>query len=79
MRRMLIENGGKVVDKSDNARYIICEDGFNKKLWVNDNEKVDEKNRIIIHFRWVEECIKENKMLGYTEAYHLMPMPMAEF
>lgn len=60
-RRMVIENGGRVLDDDSKSNYVIAEDGYRKDIWtVISNGKGDEKHRLIVHRRWVEACIKEN-------------------
>jgi hypothetical protein len=60
MRKIIIENGGRVLDHSDKAHFIIQEDGFATGIWnnLNNNGAIDLKNRRVIHFRWVQECLE---------------------
>ncbi len=36
---------------------------------------VDEHNRKIIHFRWINQCIKKNKIIEDNDQMHLLPLP----
>jgi BRCT domain, a BRCA1 C-terminus domain len=64
MHRQIIENGGKIVPATSkhSSHYIIIEDGVESKIWemIGTGNVVDSKNRKIIHFRWVQQCIKKN-------------------
>ncbi len=79
MRKIIIENGGKIMDHSEKAHFIIQEDGFAAGIWSNldSNGAIDDKNRRVIHFRWVTESLKENALLDEVNAMHLCPMPRA--
>jgi hypothetical protein len=76
MRRTIIENGGQVVQSDKKANYIIFEDGYDNNIWRNANDdQTDELNRFIVHFRWVEECIRKNAVLEHLQQLHLCPLP----
>ena len=78
MKRLIVENGGVVVNMKDGAHYLVQEDGSNNNIWAkafDGNDIMDEKNRKIIHFRWVIECINQNHLLNQTNAVHLCPLP----
>jgi hypothetical protein len=43
------------------SNYVIFEDGYDADIWGKMSDDTgDILNRIIIHQRWVEACIKEN-------------------
>ena len=48
MERVIISNGGVVIDSQDAAAYIIQEDGFDPEIW---QKMSDEKH--YIHFRFI--------------------------
>lgn len=64
MARNIIENGGKVLppDTHISSNYIIMDDGTNPTIWekLGQGQLVDNKNRKIIHYRWVDHCISRN-------------------
>ena len=33
MKRMIFQNGGKVVDKDAKAKFVIYEDGWDPEVW----------------------------------------------
>lgn len=75
-RRQIIENGGRVLDDDQKSNYVIAEDGYRQDVWtVLSSGKGDEKQRLIVHRRWVEACIKENQIFDHENAYHLCPLP----
>lgn len=73
MIRNIIENGGKVIPNGS-SHYVIQEDGFDPAIW-NNLGNVDKMDRKVIHYRWVEECIKKNQILDDTNCMHLLPLP----
>jgi len=42
MERMIIENGGRVIDNFEKAMFIIQEDGFNPNIWKEEQEELEE-------------------------------------
>ena len=36
---------------------------------------VDNKNRKVVHFRWLEECVHNNIIIDQELAMHLCPFP----
>lgn len=78
MARMIIENGGKVVDMSHKANYVVTEDGTVPDIWQKVGQGsyvLDRMNRKVIHFRWVLACIEKNKLVDDQETMHLLPLP----
>lgn len=76
-KRLLIENGGRVVEANAKANYAIFEDGHDPEIWkVFASGGVDSMNRNIVHPRWVEKCVKEGQLFDHLNAYHLSPLPM---
>jgi len=68
MRRTIIENGGHVVKQDEKANYVIFEDGYDCDIWRNSNtDHSDELKRFIVHFRWIEECIKKNSIFEHVD------------
>lgn len=77
MRRTIMENGGQVVQADVKANYVIFEDGFDPNIWKNSNkEQKDSYGRFIVHFRWVEECIRKACILEHIDQLHLCPLPV---
>ena len=74
MRRMIMEHGGIVVDENIKSNYIIQEDGYSVDGW-NKHGQGDSMSRKIIHFRFVEECIRLNCLLDEVNNIHLCPLP----
>lgn len=74
MIRNIIENGGKVIPNGSKCHYIIQEDGYDPAIW-NTLGNVDKMDRKVIHYRWVEECIKKNSILDDANCMHLLPLP----
>lgn len=35
----------------------------------------DDKQRNIVHYRWVDECIRQQEILMHHEQLHLVPLP----
>jgi len=52
MRKLIIENGGIIVDAEKPANFSIIADGHKPDIFQLGG--VDELNRNIVHFRWVE-------------------------
>jgi hypothetical protein len=78
MARLIIENGGKVVDITHKSNYVITDDGTIPDIWekVGQGASVlDKLNRKVIHFRWILACIEKNKMIEDSETMHLLPLP----
>lgn len=73
MRKLIFENGGIVVESDLKSNFVIFADGFDKDVWKRGG--VDQLNRNIVHFRWIEECIKSGRIVNHSEAIHLQPMP----
>jgi hypothetical protein len=55
MRRIIFENGGIVVESDAKSNFVIFADGFDNDVWKRGG--VDQLNRNIVHFRWIEACI----------------------
>jgi hypothetical protein len=82
MTRNIIENGGKVL-ASDNggavrSNYIIMDDGSDPKIWdkLGQGSMVDQLNRKIINYRWVEHCIQRGQHEEDSDKMHLLPLPV---
>ena len=87
IEKVIIEYGGSVYEDEDKAKYIIQEDGINPDIWSwfnpkegeegsNQGEQQNEQPKLIaVHFRFIQDCIKENTMLRYEDAMHLCPLP----
>lgn len=76
--KTVIENGGKVLPNDQRSNYIIMNDGYDHKIWSReylDRKNTDDQNRNIIHFRWIEESIRNKNMFDHCKALHLCPMP----
>lgn len=72
-----MENGGKVVEADKKANYVIYEDGFDTGVWRNANEEqTDVLGRFIVHFRWIEECIRKSSIVPFLQQLHLCPLPI---
>jgi hypothetical protein len=56
MEKVIIENGGRVIDDYKAAMYKVQEDGFDSSIW--DNQEETNKERIV-HFRFIEQSVKE--------------------
>lgn len=57
-RRLLVENGGRVVSTNAKANYVLFEDGTDPEIWKKlAQSSTDEKARNIVHPRWVEHCV----------------------
>jgi len=52
MRKLIIENGGIIVDSEQKANFSIIADGHQADIFQLGG--VDDLNRNIVHFRWVE-------------------------
>ena len=75
MEKLVIENGGRVID-GEKAMFTIQEDGFDQSIWKkksDDNAPVEDTR--VVHFRYVQACVKEKKMLITDDALHLLPLP----
>ena len=80
MERMIIENGGRVIDDTNHSMFVIHEDGHNVNIWNEGDEEPAETpagqtKPKAIHFRWVQECINVQAELSADEAMHLCPLP----
>lgn len=73
MRRIIFENGGIVVESDAKSNFVIFADGFDNDVWKRGG--VDQLNRNIVHFRWIEACIQNQRIVNHTEAIHQQPMP----
>ena len=66
MKRVIFQNGGKVVDKDAKANFVIYEDGWDPLVWQNNLMTCgDSLNRNVVHYRWIEACIKENMIFDH--------------
>jgi hypothetical protein len=69
MRRLIFENGGIVVESDAKANFAVFGDGYDKEVWKRGG--VDQLNRNIVHFRWIDACIQNVKIVNHTEALHM--------
>ncbi len=55
----------------------MTEDGADARIWdqIAGSGIVDKMNRKIVHFRWVELCIKMNEIVDDCNQMHLLPLP----
>ena len=52
MEKVIIENGGRVIEDTETAMYILQEDGFDSAIWQKRNEE-DSAAQHYIHFRYI--------------------------
>lgn len=38
MEKVIIENGGRVIDDMTKAKFVLQEDGFNQQIWKGKGE-----------------------------------------
>lgn len=57
IRRRIVENGGRVVGEDSRSNYVVQEDGFFPRIWQTEIMQ-DDKQRNIVHPRWLDECIR---------------------
>lgn len=68
IRRRIFEYGGKVVGEQDRANYVVQEDGHFADIWNTEDQCMqDDKQRNIVHYRWVDECIRQQEILMHHE------------
>lgn len=41
MEKVIIENGGRVIDDAAKAKFILQEDGFNQLIWQQKGDQVE--------------------------------------
>ena len=72
MEKVIIQNGGVVIDSVEEAAIIIQEDGYDPKIWQHD-----AKTQSFVHFRFIQECIAQNNFLSHEDGLYLCPLPQA--
>lgn len=76
MKSLIHQHGGIVVESNKKAKFVIFEDGWESKIWSDQLiANGDHLKRHIIHYRWVEECIKAKQIFEHTTTLHLCPQP----
>ena len=71
IEKVIIENGGRYCKDPNKAMFIVQEDGYDDQIWKNQ----DLEGPKYIHFRFIQECIKEGAMLRTDDCLHLFPLP----
>jgi hypothetical protein len=72
MERVIISNGGVMIDSIEDAAFVIQEDGFDPNIWNKMDEEIN-----YVHFRYIQECIAENQSLSHEDGIYLCPTPQA--
>ena len=72
MEKVIIQNGGYIKDELSEAKFVIQEDGWDPLIWQGSNEN---EKQVVIHFRYIQECILQNHLLKYDDGLHLCPQP----
>lgn len=49
LERIIISNGGTVIDSLEGTAFVIQEDGYDQDIW----DKLDESNTSFVHFRFI--------------------------
>ena len=72
MEKLIIENGGRLIEDSRKAIYELMEDGFDNQIWFKKLKDEPECTNVV-HFRFVEACIEQKAVLRCEESMHLWP------